>query len=201
MLKQVFIVAVMASCLTSCGSKKDVAITDEHVGKEISNKKKHVAKPVYNTILSDNDRKYFADKLGVKTIDIDNDKLYNFVKSWEGTKYVYGGENRQGIDCSALMRELYSYVYNRKLPRTAAEMAMDRRIDLFKSKENLREGDLVFFRITEEKIITHVGIYLKNDKFFSANQSGGSEISSLKHSYWKKNFITAGRFQEATYDK
>jgi len=199
MIKQLFIVILLVSCTTSCRSSKDFIITDEHVDTEINTKKQKTATPVYHTVLSDNDRKYFADKLGVKVIDIENEKLYNFIKSWEGTKYAYGGESQTtGIDCSALMRELYSYVYNRKLPRTAAEMAMDKRINLFKKKENLREGDLVFFRITDEKIITHVGIYLKNGKFFSANQYGGSEISSLKQSYWKKNFITAGRFQEPT---
>lgn len=199
MIKQMFILTLLVSGFTSCSSNKDFIITDEHVDKEINTGKSHTAKPVYNTVLSDADRKYFADKLGVKPADILNEKLYNFVKAWEGTKYVYGGENRKGIDCSALMRELYSYVYDRKLPRTAAEMALDKRVDLFKVKENLREGDLVFFRITDEKIISHVGIYLKNGKFFSANQYGGTEISSLKHSYWKKNFITAGRFQETIY--
>ncbi|MNX74924.1 putative endopeptidase YafL precursor [compost metagenome] len=94
------------------------------------------------------------------------------------------------------MQELYTYVYKKDLPRTASEMSMDNRIELFKSNEKLREGDLVFFRITEEKIISHVGIYLKNNKFFAANQVGGVEISSLKKAFWKKNFVAAGRFKQ-----
>ncbi|MBC8643204.1 C40 family peptidase [Flavobacterium lindanitolerans] len=85
-----------------------------------------------------------------------------------------------------MMQELYSHVYKKELPRTASEMSMDNRIELFKSDEKLREGDLVFFRITDEKIISHVGIYLKNNKFFSANLVGGVEISSLKKHIGKK---------------
>lgn len=201
MRKQLIMSILVSSCFYACGSKSDFVITDEHVKEEINIKKNAKSKLVYNTTLSDTDRKYFAGKLDVKPSEIQNEKLYNFVKTWEGTKYIYGGETLKGIDCSALMRELYSYVYEKKLPRTAAEMAMDPRIELFKIKENLREGDLVFFRITEEKIISHVGVYLKNGKFFSANQYGGSEISSLKHAYWKKNFISAGRFQDPNHDK
>lgn len=195
MFKRVTLVVLIITSSISCKSRKEYVLTDNEVKIELAEKRDRYGKPVYNTELSDNDVHYFSKKLEVSEAEIENTKLYSFVKYWEGTKYIYGGETRSGIDCSALMRELYSYVYNKKIPRTAAEIAMDKRIGLFKETENLREGDLVFFRITDEKIITHVGIYLKNGKFFSANRFGGTEISSLKKAYWKKNFITAGRFQ------
>jgi lipoprotein Spr len=196
MFKKTAVIVLVSIWFLACQSKKEFVITDEQVATESTLKKDKSGKPIYNTILTENDVKYFAKKLEVSEAQIDNVKLYNFVKAWEDTPYVYGGETRNGIDCSALMRELYSYVYGKKLSRTASEMAMDKKVELFKQKENLREGDLVFFRITDEKIITHVGIYLKNDRFFSANQYGGTEISSLKKPYWKKNFITAGRFAQ-----
>ena len=196
MFRKILLVIIVAAGFLGCGGNKQYIITDEQVIKEGDLKKDKSGKPVYNTVLTPEDKAYFSKALDVNQDEITNVKLYNFIKAWKGTPYVYGGNTRNGIDCSALMRELYLYVYNKKLSRTAAEMAMDKRMELFKQKDNLREGDLVFFRITDEKIITHVGIYLKNGKFFSANQDGGSEISSLKKSYWKKNFITAGRFQE-----
>ncbi|WP_296144519.1 C40 family peptidase [uncultured Flavobacterium sp.] len=171
-------------------------ITNEFVESKITKRKNLGKTYTYNTVLSEEDKKYFARKLDVSKEEILNEKLYNFIKSWEGTKYVYGGETRTGIDCSALMQYLYSYVYDKDLPRTAVEMSLDSRIELFKPHGKLREGDLVFFRITEEKIISHVGIYLKNNKFFAANQYGGVEIVSLKKGYWKKNFMAAGRFKQ-----
>ena len=170
-------------------------ITDELVAKE-SYKKEARPKYTYATVLSDEDRSYFAKKLDVSQDEIVNEKLYIFIKSWEGTKYVWGGETRNGIDCSALMQQLYSFVYKKELPRTAQEMTLDNRIELFKPNEKLREGDLVFFRLNDERIITHVGIYLRNNKFFAANLVGGVEIASLKKSYWKKNFMAAGRFKQ-----
>ncbi|WP_447635232.1 C40 family peptidase [Flavobacterium microcysteis] len=197
MFKKLVFLSLVSVSFVSCLPKKDFVITDDFVKSQAGNNKKNSnAKYSYSTTLSDEDRKYFAKKLEVSETEIINEKLYIFIKSWEGTKYIYGGETRTGIDCSALMQELYSHVYKKDLPRTAAEMSMDNRVELFKSDEKLREGDLVFFRITEEKIISHVGIYLKNNKFFSANLVGGVEISSLKKAYWKKNFVAAGRFKQ-----
>jgi len=179
----------------SCKPQQEYTITDELVAKE-SYKKEARPKYTYPTVLSEEDRSYFAKKLDVSRDEIINEKLYIFIKSWEGTKYVWGGETRKGIDCSALMQQLYSFVYKKELPRTAQEMTLDNRIELFKPNEKLREGDLVFFRLNDERIITHVGIYLRNNKFFAANLVGGVEIASLKKSYWKKNFMAAGRFKQ-----
>jgi len=194
MFRKTVLVVIVALGAFGCQSKKEFVITDEQVAAESTLKKDKSGKPIYNTILSDNDKHYFAKKLDVTEPQIYNVKLYNFIKAWEGTPYIYGGATRNGIDCSALMRELYTYVYGKNLSGTASDIAMDKKVELFKQKENLREGDLVFFRITDEKIITHVGIYLQNNRFFSANRNGGTEISNLEKPYWKKNFITAGRF-------
>ncbi|TRW25674.1 NlpC/P60 family protein [Flavobacterium zepuense] len=196
MFKKTVLVVMTAMWAMGCQSKKEFVITDEQVATESTLKKDKSGKPIYSTTLTDNDKQYFAKKLAVTEPQIYNVKLYNFIKAWEGTPYIYGGTTRNGIDCSALMRELYSYVYGKNLSGTASDIAMDKKIELFKQTENLREGDLVFFRITDEKIITHVGIYLQNDRFFSANRYGGTEISSLQKPYWEKNFITAGRFAQ-----
>jgi cell wall-associated NlpC family hydrolase len=45
-------------------------------------------------------------------------KLKNFINSWMGVKYVFGGDSRNGIDCSAFVRRLYKSVYDVSLPRT-----------------------------------------------------------------------------------
>lgn len=199
MLKKIIYLCLLSSyiliCMASCRPQKEFTITDELVAYE-SRKKEKKPKYNYDTTLTEDDKKYFAKKLSVSQDEIINERLYNFIKSWEGTKYVWGGESRNGIDCSALVQQLYSYVYKKELPRTAEEMTLDKRLELFKSDENLREGDLVFFRLNEERIITHVGIYLKNDKFFAANLVGGVEIANLKKQYWKKNFMAAGRFKQ-----
>jgi lipoprotein Spr len=188
--KNIFLLFFSLSLL-SCGSqKKSSFFNEDTVYQEPAG---NVNDYVIYEPLSEEDKVYFANKIGVKKEEILDGKLYKFLKEWEGTNYVYGGETKSGIDCSALMQRLFSKVYNYNLPRTAAEMGFDKNIEQFKSRKHLREGDLVFFRITDEKIISHVGIYLKNNKFFNANLSGGVSISDLNSTYWKKFYVVSGR--------
>lgn len=180
--------------MISCGSKKNTTTmyNDDSIieSKAETDKDYVVYEPVPEEL-----KVYFSKKLDVKKEEILNGKLYNFIKEWEGTKYVYGGETKYGIDCSALMQHLFKKVYDCSLPRTAAEMGLDERFNLFKSTKHLKEGDLVFFRLNDERIITHVGIYLKNNIFFNANVSGGASLSSLKSDYWRKFYVVSGRLK------
>ena len=151
---------------------------------------------VYETKLTEKDIKYFANKLNVNAEDITNEKLYAFIKSWENTTYLYGGDDKSGIDCSSLMQHLYKQVYNVKLKRTSAEMGVDKKVMVFYEPSNkLQEGDLLLFRNDEEKLFSHVGIYLKNNMFFAASSEDGCSISKLKKPYWKKSFKSFGRLK------
>ncbi len=150
----------------------------------------------YKTELSNEEKKYFAEKLNVDKSEITYENLYIFIKSWEETTYLWGGETKNGVDCSALMQHLFRYLYNVDLPRVSADMAFDRRIKFFKSMNKLEEGDLVFFRINEDRVISHVGVYLKNKMFFSAVSSEGCSIASLDKPYWKSTFAGGGRLKK-----
>lgn len=178
----------------SCKVKKDPKIlTNEEV-----DSMRGITTKTYNyeTTITEKDKKYFANKLDVEPETITNEKLYAFIKSWDGTTYLYGGEDKNGIDCSNLMQRLYKQVYNVSLKRTSAEMGIDKRkMKFYDTSNKLKEGDLILFRNNEEKLFSHVGIYLRNDMFFAASSADGCTISSLKKSYWKKSFKSFGRLK------
>ena len=62
-------------------------------------------------------------------------------------------------------------------------------------KDELKEGDLVFFKI-HSRSISHIGIYLGNDRFAHAS-SKGVAISSLDDAYYSRYFYKGGRVLDA----
>jgi len=118
-----------------------------------------------------------------------NIPLLEVIDRWWGTKYCMGGSTDNCIDCSAFTQVLMRDVYQQILPRTAQEQfTTTEKVEL----ENLREGDLVFFN-TGGRDISHVGVYLLNNKFVHAATSGGVMISDLNDTYWQPKYRGAGR--------
>lgn len=135
-------------------------------------------------------QKKYAAILNVLPNSIRNNELLETMDDWYGTRYQYGGTTKYGIDCSAFTREMYRGAYGIELPRTAREQyGRVRKI----SSTELREGDLVFFNTTGG--VSHVGMYLGNNKFVHASTSKGVTISDLYESYYISRFIGAGRIE------
>nr|WP_256941947.1 NlpC/P60 family protein [Bacillus thuringiensis] len=61
-------------------------------------------------------------------------------------------------------------------------------------RKALQPGDLVFFKgtVPGKSGITHVGMYIGNNKFYYASNSGVGE-ASLNSSYWSKYIAGYGR--------
>lgn len=119
---------------------------------------------------------------------VTNERLVAFLETWYGTPYKYGGGDKAGIDCSAFCSMLLDSVYGVVLPRTAkSQYEMGIKV----KKEQLEQGDLVFFNTTGG--ISHVGVFLANNKFVHAATSNGVMISDLEDMYYKKRFIGASR--------
>jgi hypothetical protein len=117
--------------------------------------------------------------------------LKDYLTSWMGTRYMYGGISRNGVDCSGFTLVTYKELFGRELPRTVREQVKK---GAAVDKDLLQPGDLVFFKINIFQ--KHVGIYLENDHFVHASLSSGVMISRLNDSYWKQRFWQAKRIQQ-----
>ena len=134
-------------------------------------------------------KKQYAEKLNVSESDIKNEKLYHFINEWQGVGYKYGGKDKNGIDCSGLTSTLYSKVYNKTISSSTKALVGE----VKKIKESdLKEGDLVFFN-TNGKSISHVGVFLQNNKFVHASTKKGVMISDMTEPYFKKTYVMSGR--------
>jgi len=148
------------------------------------------------TPLNTNDAEYnflstkYSMVLGILPTSITNLSLYSFVDEWYGTRYRMGGKDKSGIDCSAFVQRLYEQVFATNLVRTACEQ-FNFCQKVFNNSD-LKEGDLVFFKIKGRRI-SHVGVYLANNYFVHASSSQGVMISSLNESYWSRFYAGAGK--------
>ena len=116
--------------------------------------------------------------------------LYYQVYDWLGTRYKYSGNSKKGIDCSGFVSEMYRNTYCIDLNGSSGSIYTQvKPID----KEQLQEGDLLFFKIRRNQI-SHVGVYLGNNKFAHASVHSGVVVSDLDEQYYKKYFYKGGRF-------
>ena len=129
-------------------------------------------------------------RYGIQLTQRDNHTLYNTVAQWLGTPHRNGGSTMRGTDCSGFVGNIYRTVYKKNLARNSADILRlnCRRI----SRQNLREGDLVFFATGRTKKVTHVGVYLKDGKFAHASTSSGVIISNLSEDYYRKRWVSGG---------
>ena len=119
-----------------------------------------------------------------------NSDLYEYIESWMGVPHRMGGSTKKGVDCSGLVCKIYEEVYNSPLQGRRAEDIYAESTPI--EKQDLQEGDFVFFRINGRRI-DHVGIYLKDGNFVHTSSSKGVMVSNLSEAYWQKRYFRGGR--------
>lgn len=188
-MKKPYLYIILLICslsLSSCSFVKNLARNDrEEEAWDIEWDSEGGGKPIKNK----RDAKHNIKN----TTKIPKTELTEYCKDWIGTPHRLGGMTKQGVDCSGFVGNVYMEVYGISLPRTAQEMS--KAVISIPNNSELREGDLVFFNGSKNKV-THVGIYLSNDAFVHASTSKGVIISSLNDKYWAKIFYFGGRHPE-----
>lgn len=119
-----------------------------------------------------------------------DDQIIAKAESMKGTPYVWGGNTKNGTDCSGFTTQVFSS-RGMRLPRTSREQA---KVGQPVPGSDLKPGDLVFFKTTSKNQISHVGIYVGKGEFIHASSAGGHvQHNSLKEGYYKERFAAARR--------
>ena len=107
-----------------------------------------------------------------------------------GRPYHFGSEGR-AFDCSGFVRRVFAKV-GIDLPRSARDQYL---VGERVAPDELEPGDLVFFH-TSRRTVSHVGIYIGDDKFVHAATRGGQvQVDSLSESYYARRYLGARRLE------
>ncbi|GGX13061.1 C40 family peptidase [Aquimarina muelleri] len=170
-MKRIIIYFLFIIALISCGS---------------SSKKKAV-------ISSSKNRTALKSKLKKNSDYRKVNSIINYAKTFNGTRYKFGGTTKKGMDCSGLVYTSFKKE-NIILPRTSRTMATQ---GTAISLKKVTVGDLLFFKTNKRKnVISHVGLVVETKgsiKFIHSSSSKGVIISSLNEAYWNKCFAWARR--------
>lgn len=120
-----------------------------------------------------------------------SDEVVRTALAYRGARYRYGGTSRGGFDCSGFTRHVYGK-HGVRLPHCSrAQAGVGQRV----SRDELKEGDLVFFHTTRRGI-SHVGIYAGDGKFIHAStRRGGVRVDSLDAGYYRNRYVGARRIK------
>jgi cell wall-associated NlpC family hydrolase len=115
--------------------------------------------------------------------------LVKSAKDFLGVPYLWGGQSvDDGFDCSGLTMTVYQ-LNGMNLPRHSMRQ-FDAGTSI--SKNDLQKGDLVFFAKKGTSRVSHVGIYIGDDKFIHASSQGKKiRIDCLSTDYFSKQFVGA----------
>ena len=145
-----------------------------------------------------NETRSEAKKSESKKNDADTDELLSSAMGFLGVAYRFGGTTTAGFDCSGFIQYVFKKTYAVNLPRTSSVQAT---VGTHVDRAHLQKGDLVFFN-TRGNNISHVGMYVGNNRFIHAPRTGKRiEITDLSNKYWNSKYVTARRIkkQMATY--
>lgn len=118
-------------------------------------------------------------------------KVVRVAKKYKGNRYKMGGASPKGFDCSGFTWFVFDKAVGKEIGRTVKDQY---RHGKKVKKQKWKAGDIVFFKNTYERGLSHCGIYMGGGDFIHAeNERTGVVISNLKSGYYKEHYAGARR--------
>jgi cell wall-associated NlpC family hydrolase len=132
---------------------------------------------------------YAAAARGLNDKEFLREEIVRTANQFIGIRYRWGGQaSDTGFDCSGLTMVVYR-LNGLELPRSSRQQWKTGR-PVYPGQ--LSKGDLVFFATSGGKRVSHVGIYVGNNKFLHAPGSSRKiRISAMSNKYYKSRYLGA----------
>jgi hypothetical protein len=203
------IVLVLLTLLSSCKGLKEhireareqgkqqnetgfiVSFNDEDAAVKPSGQKKTGKQKVDKSAHKTEDYIYFEKKWKITLSGNEDLTLLKEIDTWIGTPYKYGGNTKEGTDCSGMVLAIWKKLYQLDIKRSAYELWQQ---SAAVKRDNLQCGDFVFFKINRNQI-SHVGIFIASGYFVHSSSSRGVVIDHLDTKYFSERFASGGRIK------
>ncbi len=117
-----------------------------------------------------------------------NQRAAGLARTLVGRPYRYGATGPRAFDCSGLTLYVYRQ-FGVELPHKARAQFSERYGKRITSMADLQPGDLVFFRNTAGRGISHAAIYVGGGMMVTANTPRqGVRLASMAESYWRRHW-------------
>ncbi|MCP6684198.1 C40 family peptidase [Bacillus nakamurai] len=134
-----------------------------------------------------------------KEPELANDPIVQEAERYLDIPYVFGGSTpEEGFDCSGFVQYVFENKLHIYLPRSAEQQwAVGKKIKV----TDMQPGDIIYFRNTYKKGISHAGIYAGGGRFIHASRTEKVTISYLSEDYWQKRLSGVRRFNNLSISK
>lgn len=179
--------AIAASCVVAVASS-DASLASRRGTRSSSRKakKKGKTKKKKSSSGKNGTREKEASRSGTS-----GDAIVREARKYKGAKYEWAGASPKGFDCSGFTWYVYNQVTGNDIGRTVKEQYKK---GTSTSRGALKAGDIVFFKNTFQKGLSHCGIYIAGSDFIHAeNETTGVVISSLDSDYYDEHYAGARR--------
>jgi len=122
------------------------------------------------------------------------DKMISIARKQLGDTYILGKSGPDSFDCSGLVYYCLRQVnvYTRRL--NAAGLSKTASWTKISDIDNVKAGDLLFFKSDDSSTVGHVGIYIGGGEMIDASSANGKVVRrGAKTNYWRRNFVVARR--------
>jgi murein DD-endopeptidase / murein LD-carboxypeptidase len=175
---KIVLFAVLSLTIFSCSKKQYPSVSES-----------------YRPAVIGSEMQSFLKRGAERKLDTHRKKPKHIIRTAEkyiGTPHCMGGTTKKCLDCSGLT--YISFAKNKiEIPRNSQEQA--RYGQIIVNRNDLKKGDLIFFTksYNTSDFITHVGIYLGNNRFIHASTSSGVVVTPLDNPWWSQRFVFGTR--------
>ena len=125
-----------------------------------------------------------------KEVISNRDKITAEINKYLGVPYLWGGDNPNAFDCSGLVQWTLKKSLDLSIPRTTNQQYNYWKKIISNQYQNLKEGDLVYFKTFGNNPVSHVGIFIGNNTFIhSPKKNDVVKKASLNSGYWRSKLV------------